>query len=151
MSITNTRDNAHQPAGKTVVMNVTVHFGDCDPADIVFFPNFMRWLDAASLDFWMTCGLPPWRVSKAEGGFAGSPVLEVNTRFIKAATYGETLQIHTSIAEWRGKVFIEQQQIRRGDELLCEARVTRIFVKHDPQTGALKGVDPGPEVRALCS
>jgi len=136
---------------KTVVMDVTVHFGDCDPAGIVFFPNFMRWLDAASLHFFMTCGLPPWRVSQAEGGFAGTPVLEVNTRFVKAATYGETLQIHTSIEEWRGKVFIEKQEIRRGGDLLCEAHVTRIFVRRDPATGQLKGVEAGPEVRALCS
>ena len=27
----------------------TVEFGDCDPAQIVFYPNYFRWMDAASL------------------------------------------------------------------------------------------------------
>ena len=38
-----------------------MQFGDCDPAGIVFFPNFSRWMDAASLTFFMQCGVPPWR------------------------------------------------------------------------------------------
>ena len=43
------------------VYAVNVQFGDCDPAGIVFFPNFSRWMDEASLAFFMACGVPPWR------------------------------------------------------------------------------------------
>ena len=46
---------------KTTVYEVKVMFGDCDPAGIVFFPNFSKWMDASSLDFFMQCGVPPWR------------------------------------------------------------------------------------------
>ena len=46
---------------KTHVHRVTVHWGDCDPAGIVFFPNFSRWMDQASMAFFVACGLPPWR------------------------------------------------------------------------------------------
>jgi NAD(P)-dependent dehydrogenase (short-subunit alcohol dehydrogenase family) len=35
------------PMEKTVVYEVKVAFGDCDPAGIVFFPNFSRWMDAS--------------------------------------------------------------------------------------------------------
>ena len=38
---------------KTHIHRVDVHFGDCDPAGIVFFPNFSRWMDASSLAFFM--------------------------------------------------------------------------------------------------
>ena len=50
---------------KTQIHRVTVHFGDCDPAGIVFFPNFSRWMDEASLAFFMACGVPPWRAVDA--------------------------------------------------------------------------------------
>ena len=33
------------------VTEFVVEFGDCDPAQIVFYPNFLRWMDAASLHF----------------------------------------------------------------------------------------------------
>ncbi len=46
---------------KIHIHSVQVHFGDCDPAGIVFFPNFSRWMDEASLAFFMACGVPPWR------------------------------------------------------------------------------------------
>ena len=68
---------------------VAVQFGDCDPAGIVFFPNFSRWRDAASLAFFMQCGLPPWRELVKTRGIVGTPLLEINTRFLKAVTYGE--------------------------------------------------------------
>jgi len=37
---------------------VTVEFGDCDPAQIVYYPNFFRWMDAASRHFFIACGVP---------------------------------------------------------------------------------------------
>ena len=46
---------------KTVVYEVEVMFGDCDPAGIVFFPNFSKWMDASSLNFFVKCGVPTWR------------------------------------------------------------------------------------------
>ena len=45
---------------KIIVFRVGVQFGDCDPAGIVFFPNFSRWMDAASHHFFVGCGLRPW-------------------------------------------------------------------------------------------
>ena len=50
---------------KTVIYTVRVEFGDCDPAGIVWFPNFFRWIDAASRHFFAEHGLlkpspSPW-------------------------------------------------------------------------------------------
>ena len=67
-----------------------MQFGDCDPAGIVFFPNFSRWMDEASLAFFMACGVPPWRELVKTRGIVGTPLLEIHTKFFKAATYGET-------------------------------------------------------------
>ena len=91
---------------RTTQYKVDIHFGDCDPAGIVFFPNFSRWMDAASLAFFMECGLPPWRELAKTRGIVGTPLLEINTKFHKAATYCETITISTWVEEWRAKVFI---------------------------------------------
>jgi acyl-CoA thioesterase FadM len=37
---------------KTVVYEVQVVFGDCDPAGIVFFPNFSKWMDGLPVPVW---------------------------------------------------------------------------------------------------
>ncbi len=68
---------------KLHVHRVDVHFGDCDPAGIVFFPNFSRWMDEASLAFFMACGVPPWRELLKTRGIVGTPLLEIHTKFYR--------------------------------------------------------------------
>lgn len=137
---------------KSTVFEVTVHFGDCDPAGIVFFPNFSRWMDASSLHFFMSCGVPPWRELVKTTGIVGTPLLEINTKFIRPATYGETLQIHTSVIEWRDKVFLQKHLVMRGDTLLCEGLETRAFVIHPPgEPDRIKAIPVPPDIKALCA
>ena len=130
---------------------VAVQFGDCDPAGIVFFPNFSRWMDAASLSFFMQCGLPPWRELVKTRGIVGTPLLEIHTRFLAAATYGETLVVDTHVEEWRRKVFIQQHRVRRGETLICEGRETRAFVVRDAaDPDRLRAIPVPDDIRALC-
>ena len=137
---------------KTTRHIVTVQFGDCDPAGIVFFPNFSRWMDAASLSFFMQCGVPPWRELVKTRGIVGTPLLEINTRFIQAATYGETLEIATHIEEWRNKAFIQQHRVTRGDMLICEGREVRAFVMRDAaDPDRLRAIPVPEDIKALCS
>lgn len=131
---------------------VDVQFGDCDPAGIVFFPNFSRWMDAASLSFFMQCGVPPWRELEKTRGIVGTPLLEVHTRFIKSVTYGECILITTEIEEWREKVFVQRHRVMRGGELVCEGRETRVFVRRDTEDRDRLRAIPVPEdIRALCT
>lgn len=137
---------------KTVVHEVEVTFGDCDPAGIVFFPNFSRWMDTSSLNFFMKCGILPWRELVKTRGIIGTPLLEIHTQFLKTATYGQTLHIHTSVTEWRNKVFIHNHQVRRGDDLICQGTETRAFcVRHPDDPDRIQVIAPPPDIVALCS
>lgn len=140
------------PMPRTTLHTVDVHFGDCDPAGIVFFPNFSRWMDAASLKFFMDCGLPPWRELVKTRGIVGTPLLEINTKFIKAVTYGETITIATWIEEWREKVFVQMHRVTRGDDLICEGREVRAFVKRDADNpDRLRAIPVPDDIKAMCS
>jgi 4-hydroxybenzoyl-CoA thioesterase len=137
---------------KTTVFEVKVQFGDCDPAGIVFFPNFSKWMDASSMHFFMACGVPPWRELAKTRGIVGTPLLEVNTKFHQPATYGETLQIHTSVVDWRAKVFIQKHVVMRADVVLCVGVETRAFVNHpsdDPSR--IKAIPVPEDIKALCT
>jgi len=137
---------------RTTLHTVNVQFGDCDPGGIVFFPNFSRWMDAASLMFFMQCGVQPWRVLERERGIVGTPLLEINTKFMKTVTYGETIAISTHVEEWRAKVFIQVHRVTRGDELVCEGREVRAFVKRDADNPErLRAIPVPDDIRALCS
>ena len=141
---------------RSTTYGVTVAFGDCDPAGIVFFPNFSRWMDTASLSFFMQCGVPPWRELVKTRGIVGTPLLEINTKFYKAATYGETLTITTHIEEWRAKVIVQVHRITRahagGEDLICEGREVRAFVKRDADDpDRLRAIAVPEDIRLLCT
>ena len=134
------------------IHRVDVHFGDCDPAGIVFFPNFSRWMDEASLAFFLACGVQPWRELLKTRGIVGTPLLEIHTRFLKAATYGQTLEVHTSIEAWAAKTFRHRHTVRRGDELICEGTEVRAFVIRDPaDPDRLRAIPVPEDIKALCS
>ena len=142
---------------RTTTYTVAVTFGDCDPAGIVFFPNFSRWMDSASLAFFMQCGVLPWRELVKTRGIVGTPLLEIHTKFTKAATYGETLTITTHVEEWGAKVFKQVHRITRAradglEDLICEGRETRAFVRrdeHDPDR--LRAMPVPEDIRLLCT
>ena len=138
--------------GKSFVHTVRVQFGDCDPAGIVFFPNFNRWMDEATLEFFMACGLPPWRVLARTRGIVGTPLLEIHTRFFKPATYGETIAVHTTIEHWARKTFRLRHVVRRGETLICEGTEVRAFVVRDAvDPERLRAIEVPADIRELCS
>jgi 4-hydroxybenzoyl-CoA thioesterase len=131
---------------------VQVHFGDCDPAGIVFFPNFARWMDQASLNFFVRCGVPPWHELVKTRGIVGTPVLEIHTKFSKPATYGETIEVHTTVESWAAKTFVHRHVVKRGDLVLCEGTEVRAFVVREPgPPERLKAIPVPDDIRALCS
>ena len=136
---------------KRHIHRVDVHFGDCDPAGIVFFPNFSKWMDQASLAFFMACGVPPWRELAKTRGIVGTPLLDIHTRFRKAVTYGESIEVHTCIEHWEAKTFRHRHQVFRGDELMCEGTEVRAFIIRDPANpDHIKAIRIPEDIKALC-
>lgn len=137
--------------GKEVIHTVRVEFGDCDPARIVWFPNFFRWIDAASRNFFVQCGVPPWHVLEKTSGIIGTPLVDTQVRFVATASYGDCLQIHTRITEWRGKSFVQHYRVLRGETLILECTEVRIFAvrRADSETG-IRAVEAPADIRALC-
>lgn len=137
---------------KTTVYEIKVAFGDCDPAGIVFFPNFLKWMDASSLHFFTQCGVPPWRELERRTGIIGDPLLEIHTRFVAPATYGDTLQIYTSVQEWGAKVLTQKHVVKRADTLVCEGIEKRAFcMRLEGQGHCIKAVAIPDDIRSLCS
>lgn len=129
----------------THIHPVHVEFGDCDPAQIVYFPNFFRWFDAATFHFFRECGLPSWRELEGVHGLIGFPVVDVSCKFVRPATVGDHLEVHTTLEEWRDKSFVIRHELRRGGELVAEGREIRVFAKRDPLDPARIKAVPAPE------
>ena len=136
---------------KTVTYTVRVEFGDCDPAGIVWFPNFFRWIDAASRNFFTQCGVPRWEETTRTLGVIGTPLVDTHSRFLKTASYGDTLAVHVAVKEWRDKSFVQTYRITREDELIMECEEVRIFaVRREDGKNSIRAVLVPASIRVLC-
>jgi 4-hydroxybenzoyl-CoA thioesterase len=134
---------------KQITYTQKVEFGDCDPARIVWFPNFFRWIDAASRHFFIGCGVPPWHETERTMGIIGTPLVDTHAKFIKTASYGDVLEIHASIAEWRGKSFVQRYRVTRGEDVIMECDEVRIFAARR-EDGSIRALPIPDEIRKLC-
>jgi len=133
------------------VTDFVVEFGDCDPAGIVFYPNFLRWMDAASLHYFAAAGVPPWHRRNAGDGIIGTPIVDVQVRFVAPATYGDRIAVESTIPEWRTKSFVMQHVIRRDATVLVEGREVRVFArKHPDDPARIQAVQAPADIRARC-
>jgi 4-hydroxybenzoyl-CoA thioesterase len=133
------------------VDRVRVEFGDCDPAGIVFFPNYFRWVDAASRQFFSACGVPSWRELEPATGIIGTPLVSVSADFARPASYGDVLEMHTTIAEWKNTSFVMAHVVKRGGDIICSVREVRIFaIRHPHDPARIKAVPAPADIRHLC-
>jgi 4-hydroxybenzoyl-CoA thioesterase len=136
---------------RTHTTRFTVEFGDCDPAGIVFYPNYFRWMDAASLHYFRAAGVPNWHAREAADGVLGMPLVDAHARFIAPSTYGDAIRVETTIVEWRRKSVVLQHRIWREDILLVEGQEIRVFARRHPNDPTrIQAVTPPEDVRALC-
>ena len=136
---------------KTVIYTVHVEFGDCDPAGIVWFPNFFRWIDAASRNFFTQCGVPRWEETTRTLGVIGTPLVDTHSRFLKTASYGDTLAVHVTVKEWRDKSFVQAYRITREDDLIMECEEVRIFATtRNDGKNSIRAVPVPASIRLLC-
>ena len=106
---------------------------------------------SSSLRFFRAAGVPPWREFEAECGIIGTPVVDASARFVRPASYGDVLDVDTYVAQWRGKSFVMSHIIRRGEAVLVEGQVVRVFARRHPaDPHRIQAVEVPERVRAWC-
>ena len=136
---------------RTYIHRVKVEFGDCDPGGIVWYPNFLGWCDAASRNFFIAAGVPPWRELTKTRGIIGTPLVDQSTTFLRPASYDDVIDIHTWIDEWGTKSFVTRYDLKRGDELLAEGRDKRVFAqRHPTEPGRIQALPIPEDIRRMC-
>ena len=110
---------------------VRVEWGDCDPARIVYYPNFFRWFDQATRNLFEANGLS-WAELFDRYGTRGMPLVDARAQFRRPARFGDTLAIETVLKRWGSRSFDLGHTIRIGGEVAVEGQETRIWGISDP-------------------
>jgi 4-hydroxybenzoyl-CoA thioesterase len=115
---------------RTVTTTIRVEWGDCDPAGIVYYPNFFHWCDVATWNFFTACGLPIAELQKRYGTI-GFPLLEASAAFRVPSRPQDLLTITTRLGTLQRKTVELHHAFSRDGVALLAARELRIWAELD--------------------
>lgn len=111
---------------------LTVEWGDCDPAGIVFNPRFFEFFDANSwLLFESALGVKQQQLASTYG-IVGIALVDARANFLKPAKFGDTIEIASKVSEFRRSSFDVEHRISIGGELAVEGGETRVWAVRSP-------------------
>ena len=108
---------------------LTVYFEDTDAAGIVYYANYLKFMERARSDMIRAAGVD--QMAELERTGSAYAVAEVAVKYRKPAYLGEDLVVASTVEAVRGVSVTIHQRVMRGAELLTDAMVTAAFLTSD--------------------
>lgn len=108
---------------------LSVYFEDTDTAGIVYYANYLKFMERARSDMLRAAGID--QRGAIEAGVGVYAVAEANIRYLRPAKLGDDLVVVSAILQVRAASVLIQQRVMRGTEQLTDARVTAAFLTPD--------------------
>ncbi len=124
-------DNADKPyegafLGKTHRFALRVYFEDTDTAGIVYYANYLRFMERARSDMLRAIGVD--QRAALEGGEGVYAVAEAQIKYRRPAKLDDALVVVSRVQEVRAASCVIHQRVMRGEEILTDATVTAAFL-----------------------
>lgn len=127
------------------ILTRRIEWGDCDPAGIVFNPNFFAYFDHCTTMLYEAAGWPKPVMLKTFGA-AGCPLVAVNATFKEPCRYGDDVSIKSSVVKIHRSSFDIRHELSKAGQLCVEGFETRVWTKKDPESGRLRSAPIPDEV-----
>ena len=127
---------------------VQIEWGDCDPANIVFYPRYFEWFDASTSHHFAIAGLTKTDLINRYG-VIGYPMLETRAQFRAPSTVGDEVTIETAITRFGRSSFDVHHRLLRGDDLAVEGFEKRVLAARSSDGKGIKSFPIPDEIKAL--
>ena len=105
---------------------LTVYFEDTDAYGIVYYANYLKFMERARSDMIRAVGVD--QAAELRRSASAYAVVEVDIRYRRPARLGDDLQVVSEVQQVRASSVYIQQRVMRGLELLTDACVTAAFL-----------------------
>ncbi len=121
---------------------VRIEWGHCDPAGIIYYPNYFRIFDASTaMLFEAALGMTKFEMFK-NLEFTGWPLVRTQARFLKPTRFGDDVTVESTIKFGRTSFEVEHK-LKLDGEICAECSEKRVWTVRDAE-GRLKS-HPVPE------
>ena len=123
-------------ASFTYRRQLTIEWGQCDPAGIVFNSRFFEIFDTNTWKmFEAALGVKPHELASAFG-IMGIPLVDARANFLKPVKFGDAVEMASRVSEFRRSSFDVEHRLSVNGELAVEGSETRVWAarsKDDPE------------------
>jgi 4-hydroxybenzoyl-CoA thioesterase len=110
---------------------LTIEWGQCDPAGIVFNSRFFEMFDiSAWMLFESALGVTAHQLSETFG-IMGIPLVDARANFLKPVKFGDVAEIASRVTEFRRSSFDIEHRLTVGGELAVDGAETRVWAARD--------------------
>ncbi|QQO14208.1 acyl-CoA thioesterase [Bradyrhizobium diazoefficiens] len=111
--------------------DVQIQWGDCDPANIVYYPRYFAMFDDSTSTLFEVAGFSKQDLVR-KYGLVGIPMVDTRAKFYIPSTYGDWVTIETRIESIKRSSFEVKHNVYKGESLALEGFETRVLVGRDP-------------------
>ena len=127
---------------------LTVEWGHCDPAGIVFNPRFFEYFDWGT---WMlfdaALGMPSHAWLR-HYGIIGISLVDSGASFKSPLKFGDAAELTSTVSRFGRSSFVVDHRITANGRLAVEGQETRVWTGRDPADAAkIRGVPIPAEVK----
>jgi acyl-CoA thioester hydrolase len=108
---------------------LTIYFEDTDTAGVVYYANYLKFMERARSDMIRAVGIDQGDMLKGDG--SAYFVTHVDIRYRRPARLGDDLQVVSTVEQLRASSVHIHQRVMRGNELLADASVTAAFLDRE--------------------
>src|SRR2546430_14818479 len=98
---------------------LTVYFEDTDTAGVVYYANYLKFMERARSDMIRAVGVDQRQVLESGGG--AYYVAEADIPYVGSAKFGDDLVVVSSVEQVRAAAGVVQLQVFRGGATLTDA------------------------------
>ena len=127
-----------------VTQRYRVDWGHCDPAGIIFNPNYFAWMDAGCHNLFKAAGVP-FKEMMDTSSFIGCPLIKNETKFTKPAYYDDVITLSSQVESFGSKSFRLRHRLTRNDDELAIGHEIRVWAYSDQENSGKIRAEPIPE------
>lgn len=119
-------------------LNLRVYYEDTDLAGIVYYANYLRFIERARTEWVRELGVDQGRLREEEGVVFA--VRRVEAEYLSPARFDDILTVETALSEFTAARILLIQRVLRGDALLFDSVVTLVALTGSGRPARLPAV-----------
>lgn len=112
-------------------IQIPVEWGHCDPAKIVFYPNYFVWFDHGTRHLFERVGLS-YEVMLDEYKTVGLPLVDAHAKFLSPSQFGDTIELTSHVSEWRRRTLVVTHEVANAGVPAVQGHEIRVWAATDP-------------------